>query len=79
MLVCPVTKQPVFPLSQARLAKVNHAIEQGALHTLDGTKLTHPLSHALITENGGALYQIDGGIPVMLESLSIPCEQIPNW
>ena len=79
MLVCPVSKQPLFPLPHARLVKLNRAIEQGGVCTHAGEQLTAPLKEALITENGATLYQIDGGIPVMLESASIPCAQIPNW
>ncbi|CAJ2377047.1 MAG: hypothetical protein IBGAMO2_550003 [Arenicellales bacterium IbO2] len=49
------------------------------MRTHAGEQLTAPLKEALITENGATLYQIDRGIPVMLESASIPCAQIPNW
>ncbi len=79
ILVCPITKQPVFPLAPTRLDKVNQLIKQGKLHTLDGHPLDTPLKQALITKNGNTLYQIDGDIPVMLEEQSIPCEQIPDW
>lgn len=79
ILVCPITKQPLALLSQARLDKVNHMIAQGKLHTLDGTKLDKPLTQALITQNATTLYQVDGVIPVMLEAQSIPCEQIVDW
>lgn len=79
ILVCPVSKQPVFPLNQTRLVKLNEAIAQGSIHTHAGEKLTEPLREALITKNGNTLYPIDSGIPVMLESAAIPCEQIPDW
>ena len=79
ILVCPITKQPVSVLSQARLDKVNALIGQGELHTLDGAKLDKPLTQALITENGNTLYQVDGDVPVMLEGMSIACEQIVDW
>ena len=78
ILVCPITKQPVSLLGQARLDKVNQLIEQGKLHTLDGAQIDTPLAQALITQNGNTLYQVDGDIPVMLEEKSIPCEQIPD-
>lgn len=79
ILVCPITKQPVSLLGQARLDKVNQLIAQGKLQTLDGTKLDKPMKQALSTQNGGTLYQVDGDVPVMLEAQSIPCEQIPDW
>lgn len=79
ILVCPVTKQPVYPLDPARLDKVNQLITQGKLHTLDQTRLDTPLQQALITRNGNTLYPVEEGIPVMLEERSIPCEQIADW
>ncbi len=79
ILACPITKQPVFLLDQARLDKVNRLIEQGKLHTLDGAKLEEPLQEALITRNGNTLYPVEGGVPVMLEGRGIACEQIGDW
>ncbi|MGI9311389.1 MAG: Trm112 family protein [bacterium] len=79
ILVCPITKQPVSLLDPARLGRVNALIAQGALQTLDGAKIEHPLQAALITRNGATLYRIDDDIPVMLEEQSIPCEQIADW
>ena len=79
ILVCPITKQPVFPLDQPRLDKVNRLIAQGKLHTLDGTQLDTPLQQALITRNENTLYPVEGNVPVMLEERSIPCEQIAEW
>ena len=79
ILVCPITKQPVSMLSQARLEQVNGLIEEGKLHTVGGVKLDKPLEQALITKNGSTLYPVNGNIPVMLEAQSIPCEQIAAW
>lgn len=79
ILVCPITKQPVSPLGQPRLNKVNQLIAQGKLHTLDGAPVDTPLTQALITQNGNTLYRVEGDIPVMLEEKSIPCEQIMDW
>ena len=79
ILVCPITKQPVSVLGQARLDQVNQLIEQGKLHTLAGAKIVKPMKQALITQNGNTLYPVDDMIPVMLEDQSIPCEQIPDW
>lgn len=79
ILVCPITKQPVFPLDQARLDKVNRLIEQGKLQMLGGAKLEEPLQEALITRNGNTLYPVEEGVPVMLEERGIACEQIGDW
>jgi len=79
ILVCPVTKQPVFPLDQTRLDKVNQLIAQGKLHTHAGDKLKTPLQQALITRNGNTIYRVEEGVPVMLEGESVACEQIGDW
>jgi len=79
VLVCPVTKQPVFPLDQPRLDKVNQRIVQGKIHAHSGRQLTAPLQQALITRNGNTLYRVEAGVPVMLEDESVPCEQIGGW
>ncbi len=79
ILVCPVTKQPLLALSQARLERLNQLIERRKLHTLDGGAIECPLQQALITQNGATIYRVEDNIPVMLEEQSIRCEQIPNW
>lgn len=79
ILVCPVTKQSLFMLNQARLDLLNQLIAQGKLHTLDGVALKHPLQQALITKNGSTIYRVDDNVPVMIEEQSIPCEQIADW
>ncbi len=79
ILVCPVTKVPVQPLSRDRLAILNRSIEQGEIKFVDGTPLRNALEAALITTDGKTIYRIDGGIPVMLEAESIVASQVPGW
>ena len=79
ILVCPVTKQPVSMLEASKLQRLNELVAEGQIHTLDGTAVTEPLQEALITANGNTIYRVDDSIPVMLESESIPCEQVAGW
>lgn len=79
MLVCPVTKQPLSPLSAARLARVNEWIARGEAHDLGGNKLRRPLQQALITENRTTIYPVEENIPILLEARGIACVQIPDW
>ena len=76
ILCCPVSKQPVFPLSEEKLATVNAVIASGHVTQADGTVVETPLSEGLITKNKQRIYRIDDGIPVMLEEESIAVEQI---
>ena len=79
ILVCPISKQPVFVLSQTRLDKLNALIESGEINSLDGEQVKTPLTQALITKNEKTLYPVEEGVPIMLESKGIGTEQIKNW
>ncbi len=75
ILCCPVSKQPVFPLSDEKLAIVNAAIAAGQVTQADDTVVETPLGEGLITKNKLRIYRIDDGIPVMLEEESIAVDQ----
>lgn len=79
ILRCPVTKQPVLPLSRDKLDKLNALIANGEVHYVDGSKVDHPLQEGLITENGRTVYRVDDSIPVMLEDQSIATEQLSEF
>ena len=76
ILCCPVSKQPVFPLSEEKLAAVNTAITAGHVTQANDTIVETPLGEGLITKNKQRIYRIDDGIPVMLEEESIAVDQI---
>lgn len=71
ILVCPETKQPVAQAGDDVLAKLNAAIESGALRNRGGEPVAKPLTEGLIREDGTILYPVDDGIPVMLIEESI--------
>ncbi len=79
ILVCPVTKVPVRPLSKDELGVLNREVGQGAVCYVDGSNVEEPLEEALITSDGKTVYRVDGGIPVMLEEQGIPAAQVPGW
>ena len=76
ILCCPISKQPVFPLREEKLATVNAAIAAGQVTQADDTVVETPLGEGLITKNKQRIYRIDDGIPVMLEEESISVDQI---
>ena len=76
ILCCPVSKQPVFPLSKEKLAALNTAIAAGHVTQANDTVGETPLGEGLITKNKQRIYRIDDGIPVMLEEESIAVDQI---
>ncbi len=79
ILVCPITKLPVFILEEQKLQKLNGLIAQGTLQTMDGESISEPLQEALITRNKNIIYRIENNIPIMLESQSIAVDQIEGW
>lgn len=79
ILRCPVTKQPVVPLSKDKLTKLNAEIAQGKVHYVDGSTVDEALTEGLITENGRTVYRVDDNIPVMLEDRSIATEQLEDF
>jgi len=79
ILVCPVTKTPVKPLSKDKLAVLNQAIAAGSVSRQDGARVEDALTEALVTTDGKTVYPIDDGIPVMLEEHGIGCHQVPGW
>ena len=76
VLVCPVSKQPVFPADQETLDLLNHLIQQGRICTADGKAVERPFSEALVTRNHVMIYRVESGVPIMLEDQGVPADQL---
>ena len=79
ILCCPVSKTPLIILSQAKLEKLNSAIEAGDALFIDGKKVTASLQEGLITENGKVIYAVQNDIPVLLEEQGIGTTQFQDF
>ena len=79
ILVCPITKVSVRMLGKQKLAALNRAIADGGVKHMDAAVVDAPLDEALVTSDGRTVYRVDDGIPVMLEDLAIPTEQLADW
>lgn len=79
ILVCPITKVSVRMLAKQKLTALNRAIAEGGVKHMDGAVVDAPLDEALVTSDGRTVYRVDDGIPVMLEDLAIPTEQLADW
>ena len=79
ILVCPITKVSVQVLGKRKLAALNREIAKGDVRHLDGEVVEAALDEALVTIDGRTVYRVDDGIPVMLEDLAIPTEQLADW
>ena len=79
ILCCPVSKQPVAPLSRAQLEALNRAVAAGELLDVEGGRVSEPLREGLITRDGKRIYRIDDGIPVMLAEQAIGTQQLHDF
>ena len=79
ILRCPITKQQVFPLSDAQLAKINAEIESGDVLQVDGGTVDMVIKEGLITENRNLVYRVEQDIPIMLEDESILTDQFKGF
>ena len=79
ILCCPVSKTPLRVLGQAKLEKLNTAIESGEALYVDGSKVSEPLQEGLITEDGKVIYPVQENIPVLLEEKGIGTLQFPDF
>ena len=79
ILVCPITRVSVRMLGRQKLAVLNRAIAEGGVRHMDGAVVDAPLDEALVTSDGRTVYRVDDGIPIMLEDLAIPTEQLADW
>ena len=79
ILVCPITKVSVRMLGKQKLAVLNRAIAEGDVRHMHGAVVDSPLDEALVTSDGRTVYRVDDGIPIMLEDLAIPTEQLADW
>jgi uncharacterized protein len=76
ILCCPVSHEPLLPLSGKKLTALNRAISEGQVQYVDHEPVTSPLKAALITRNHKVVYAIEDGIPVLLPERGIGTTQL---
>lgn len=74
MLVCPSTHEALREASAAELQAVNAAVAAGAARNRAGDVVAEPIEGGLVAPDGGVLYPIRGGIPILLAAEAIPLE-----
>ncbi|MHB8309784.1 MAG: Trm112 family protein [Metallibacterium sp.] len=79
ILVCPLSKTPLRPLTRAELDALNRAIAAGQVHSVTGAALEAPLREGLITRDGKLVYRVDDGIPVLLGDEGIGTTQLNDF
>ena len=79
ILCCPVSKTPLTILRQGKLDKLNTAINNGDVLTVDGEKVAVPLQEGLITEDGKVVYPVQDDIPFLLEEKGIGTAQFQDF
>jgi uncharacterized protein YbaR (Trm112 family) len=76
ILCCPVSHEPLIPLSREKLKKLNSEIDAGDIQYVDGEVVDQQLKAALITRDGKVVYGIEDGIPVLLPECGIGTTQL---
>ncbi|MEE4639919.1 MAG: Trm112 family protein [Wenzhouxiangella sp.] len=76
ILCCPVSHEPLLPLSRDKLKKLNAAVEAGDVQFVDNEPVEKSLTAALITRDGKVVYAIEDGIPVLLPERGIGTTQL---
>jgi len=76
ILCCPVSHEPLLPLSRAKLKKLNEHIAAGEMVYVDNEPVEAELTGALITRDSKVIYPIEDGIPVLLSERGIGTTQL---
>mgnify|MGYP006291410225 CR=1 FL=1 len=76
ILCCPVSHEPLVPLSREKLKKLNSAIEAGDVQHVDSEVVDKTLKSALVTRDGKVVYGVEDGIPVLLPERGIGTTQL---
>ena len=66
ILVCPEARTALTEATTERLAELNGRIAAGGVTTLTGKPVEEPLVGGLVRQDGGRIYPIVDGIPVLL-------------
>ncbi len=76
ILCCPVSHEPLLPLSRGKLKNLNSAIAAGDIQYVDGAKVESELAGALVTRDSKVVYPVEDGIPVLLPERGIGTTQL---
>lgn len=79
ILCCPVSRQPLTPLTSRELDALNRAVASGSVKRADGGVQGEPLKAGLLTRDRKLAYRLDDGIPVLLADESISTNQVTDF
>ncbi|TXK62590.1 Trm112 family protein [Alkalisalibacterium limincola] len=79
ILCCPVTRQPLVPLTGTELESINRGIAQGTVQRTDGSAETAAWSAGLLTGDRKLAYRIEDGIPVLLADEAVSTKQVTDF
>jgi uncharacterized protein YbaR (Trm112 family) len=76
ILVCPDNRTPVHTADDALLARLNAAIDAGAVKNRAGEAVTDRADSGLVREDGAYVYIVRDDIPIMLKDEAVPLDQL---
>ena len=78
IVCCPVTHQPLKPLPESELTRLNRLIERQEIRNRDGEVVNTVVEQALATRDGRLAYPVRDGIPVLLMEQGIALVQLEH-
>jgi len=78
ILCCPVSLRPLELLGEQKLMSLNKLINQGLIHTVDGTTVDEPFEQALVTDDGRVIYPIEDRLPNLLPQSGVGTAQLKD-
>ena len=79
ILCCPVSKTPLIRLPASQLDKLNRAIREGEVVTVEGQPVNEALTEALVTEDSKVIYPVIDNIPILLREKGIGTTQLTDF
>ena len=75
LIQCPISKQTLRLSPPETIAELNERIVQGLVRDASDQLVESKLDQGLITEDGGRLYPVRGGIPTLIADSAIEIKQ----
>jgi SAM-dependent methyltransferase/uncharacterized protein YbaR (Trm112 family) len=78
ILRCPLTHQRLSWVAPERIERLNTALAEGELRSLDGSRVQQPLRAAFESADGRYLYRVEDDIVFLLSALALTRQSAPS-
>ncbi len=71
LIQCPISRQPLQIAPPELVDRINKKIAAGQLRDRDDVRVSDALEQGLVSQEGGYLYPVRGGIPILVAEAAI--------